>query len=159
MKPCFIRRASKEDALYIAKNLTPEDREEVVAATGIDPEVVLPASITPTREVYVAGLEHTGTPAILFGCDPVVGDEEAGVIWLLTTPEVYDFPVETAWHMKKFYDAYAERYPLLMNFIDERNKRHLQIIKWFGFKPIRRIEKFGPKSLPFIQFASYTPCA
>jgi hypothetical protein len=35
--------------------------------------------------------------------------------------------------------------------VDARNERH---INWLGFIMVRRVERFGARSLPFVEFAS-----
>lgn len=159
MKPCFTRPATEADALSVARRLTKEDREEVLANCGMSPELVLPGYVSSGREVYASGLLETCRPEILFGVDPIYGNPEGGVVWMLTTDAVYDHPVESVWNIKQLFEALHDRYPLLTNFIDARNTRHHKLLKWLGFRPFMRVEKFGAHSLPFIEFASYRPCA
>ncbi len=159
MKPTFVRNATPADALDIAHRLRPEDRAEAIAATGGDPRFLLPLAVQGGREVLVAGLQSNNRPEILFGVDPIPGVARAGLIWLLSTPEIYDHPVEFVMRTRELLDGFHERYDLLTNFMDERNTRHLKWLKWMGFKLIRRVECFGAQNLPFIEFASYRQCA
>lgn len=157
MKSVFIRCASVEDAVSIATRLRPEDRDEIIACCGIDPRVVLPAYVEEGREVYVSGLAFDQVPEMIFGTDPIPGDPEGATIWFLSTPRIYEFPVEFTVNTKKVFELYHDRYPFLTNFMDARNTKHLKLIKWLGFHPIRRVESFGAQSRPFIEFASYKP--
>jgi len=160
MKPVFVRPASLEDTRLVAARLRPEDRDEVLAASGLDPLLALPAYVQEGREVYAAGLEFDGVPEVLFGLDPIPIEMPAACIWLLSTPRLYDFPVEFTVNSRRWFDEAHERFELLTNFVDARNTRHHGWLKWLGFTFIRRVEKFGAHSLPFIEFASYRPkCA
>lgn len=160
MKPTFIRPATLADAEYVAANLRDADRQEVLAAVGIDPRLAVPFLVGAGREVYAAGLESNSRAEILFGVDPIPYEDRAGVAWLLSTPVIYDHPVEFVVRSKEIFETYHHRYELLTNFIDARNERHIKWLRFMGFHFIRRIEKFGAGSLPFYEFASFRPiCA
>lgn len=159
MQPTFVRPATAEDLQYVAHNLREEDRAEVVAATGLDPRLLLPHAAGEGREVLAAGLQHNDRAEIIFGVDPMPELPSVGVIWLLSTPAIYDHPVEFVVRTRELLDKFHERYELLTNFIDERNERHVKWLRWMGFKKIRRVESFGSQNLPFLEFMSYRPCA
>ena len=159
MVPTFVRRATLDDVHDIARRLRLADRQEVMAASGTIPEAALPVFIQAGREVWVAGLEEDGIPEIIFGVDPIPHVEKAGVIWLLSSDRIYQYPVEFVKRTQELLDEFHQRYELLTNFIDERNTRHIRWLKWMGFTLIRRVESFGAQSRPFIEFASYRPCA
>lgn len=126
----------------------------------MDPRVVLPAYVQEGREVLVAGFVEQ-PPQIIFGVDPVWGlEDEAAVIWMLSTPEIYKHAQVFVPYSKQIWDAYNERYPILTNFTDCRNTRHHTWLKWLGAKFIRRVDSFGAESRPFYEFVSYRPsCA
>lgn len=159
MKPTFVRPATAADLDYIAHNLRAEDHAEVVAATGIDPRLILPLAAEGGREVYTAGLISNNRAEIVFGYDPFPECPSAAVAWMLSTPVIYDYPVEIAVRSRECYDAAHRKYEVLTNFGDERNERHLKWLSWLGFKKLRRIESFGAESRPFIEFVSFRPCA
>lgn len=123
----------------------------------MDPRLVFPLFIQEGREVWAAGVESTGRAEILFGVDPVLDTENVGVIWLVSTPVLYQYPVEFVTRSKELLDKFHERYELLTNFIDERNTRHIRWLKWMGFVILRRVDRFGAHSLPFLEFASFRP--
>ena len=75
--------------------------------------------------------------------------ESDGLIWMLTTPVIKDYPVSFAREAKKFVDSRKEK--LLWNKVDKRNKVHLRLLKFLGFKFLREI-KYGPNNLSFIEF-------
>jgi hypothetical protein len=160
MKPTFVRPATLEDAISVASRLRPEDRDEVLAASGADPKLVFPEYVKEDRLIFAAGMAFDGIPEILWGADPIPFVEDACVGWLVTTPRIYEYPLETAIQIKRLFEELHKDYALITNFTDARNTKHHKLIEWLGCKPIRRIEKFGAHSLPFIEFASYRPrCA
>jgi len=151
----YVRLASIEDAQYVAEHLRDADRDEVRALCGMDPKFVLPAYVQEGREVHVAGFVGQ-PPQIIFGVDPIFGmEDEAAVIWMLSTPEIYKHAQVFVPYSKNIWDAYHERFPLLTNFSDARNTRHHTWLKWLGAHFIRRVEHFGAESRPFLEFASY----
>lgn len=157
MKPTFVRQATPADALDIAERLREEDRAEILAATGLDPRLALPAGVQGGGFVLTAGVESIGRPEILFGVDPVADCPEVGVAWMVSTPAIYDYPVEVAVRSRELHNLFHQRYELLTNYMDERNTRHRKWLSWLGFKFIRRVESFGAENRPFIEFASYRP--
>jgi hypothetical protein len=144
-----------EDAQYVAANLRDADRDEVLAACNLDPRLVLPLFIQEGREVWAAGVESNDRAEILYGVDPVECCPGAGTIWLLSTPVLYQYPVEFVVRSKELLDQFHERYELLGNYIDERNTRHIRWLKYMGFKILQRVECFGAQSRPFLEFASF----
>ena len=151
----FTRPATVDDAASVAARLRDEDRDEVLALCGIDPILVLPAYVEEGREVYVAGLTSSDRAEIIWGVDPIYGVDRAAVIWLLSTPIMYEHPQLFVPESKRIWDDFHKRFDLLTNFADARNIRHHQWLKWLGAKFIRRVESFGAQSLPFLEFASY----
>ena len=76
-----------------------------------------------------------------------VGDD--GAIWMLCTPEIERYPITFAREAKRYVDSREE--PLLWNIVDCRNTVHLKLLKFLGFKFLRKFE-YGPNNLHFIEF-------
>jgi hypothetical protein len=151
----YIRLASVEDAEHVAAHLRSEDRDEVLALCGMDPRLVLPAYVQEGREVHACGFIGK-SPEILWGLDPIFGMEDtAAVIWMLSTPAIFEHPQHFVPYSKNVWEAAHQRFQLLTNFTDARNTRHHKWLKWLGAHFIRRVEHFGAQSRPFLEFASY----
>lgn len=146
----FVRRATKADALYIAENLREADRQEVLAASGGDPRIILPALVDPRWETLCAGMGDT--PVVLFGCHEVYENPDVGVIWMLSTPVINRHRRLFMRCARRFVDVFHKRHTVLTNFIDARNTVHIRWLKLLGFKMLRRVP-YGAQSLPFIEFA------
>ena len=79
----------------------------------------------------------------------LAGVESNGLIWMLCTPAIHDYPLTFAREAKRFIESRKEK--LLWNIVDKRNTEHLKLLKFLGFKFLREI-KFGPNQLAFIEF-------
>ncbi len=131
-----------EAALEVASHLRPDDRREVEEGHGVD---VLQSLIYSARKGNSVWFEvPNGKTAGVAGVEP------DGLIWMLCTEAIYDYPVTFAREAKRFVDSRTE--PLLWNVVDERNKVHLKLLRFMGFKFLRKIFH-GPKQLSFIEFA------
>ena len=130
-----------EAAKEVASNLLPDDRREVEEGHGLAPMEELTNVAQSGSCVYFT--MPNGKTAGMAG----VGKE--GDIWMLCTPVIYKYPVAFARGAKRFVESRTE--PLLWNVVDERNKVHLRLLKFLGFKFLQKIS-FGPNQLSFIEF-------
>ena len=137
----YIHPITFEAALEVASNLRPEDRREVEEGHGIDPIEYLPTMSQKPSYVYFTVPD--GKTAGMAG----VGDK--GDIWMLCTPDIHRYPITFAREAKRYVDSRTE--PLLWNIVDSRNKMHLKLLKFLGFKFLRKL-KHGPNNITFIEF-------
>jgi hypothetical protein len=151
----FMREASAEDLIDVSRRLREADRQEVIANCGVPPELSIPAYSLSAHKPWVGGLKSDNLPEIIFGFDPIPFVPYGACCWMVSGDRIYDHAPFIMWISRRVFDHAHETYPLLTNFIDERNTRHIAWIKWLGFKFIRRIPEFGAQSRPFIEFASY----
>ena len=137
----YIHPCTVEAAIEVASNLREDDRRELVEGHGLDPMVVLPQA--SSWGSTVAFTVPDGRTAGLAG----VG--EANDIWMLCTPAVEAFPHTFAREAKRFINSRPE--PLLWNIADKRNRVHLKLLQFLGFKFLRELTH-GPNNLTFIEF-------
>ena len=130
-----------EAAKEVASNLRPEDRREIEEGHGLDPMEELVWAAQNLSCVYFT--MPNGKTAGMAGVEP------DGTIWMLCTPVIHDYPISFAREAKRFIDSRQEE--LLYNIVDERNKVHLKLLKFLGFKFLRKIS-YGPNNLTFIEF-------
>ena len=131
----------------MASNLRPEDLREVVEGHGLDPMILLPMAAQERSAVYFTVPD--GKTAGLAG----VG--KGGVIWMLCTPDIQRYPITFAREAKRFVDSREE--PLLWNIVACRNTVHLKLLKFLGFKFLRKL-RHGPNNLQFIEFCRVRRC-
>ena len=137
----YIHPATLEAALRVASNLLPDDYREVTEGHGHDPLNSLVVGFQNCDSVYfeVPNGEIAG----------MAGVHEGGQIWMLCTPAIYDYPHTFAREAKRYVNARTEK--LLWNIVDERNKVHLKLLRFLGFKFLRKFP-YGPNNLSFIEF-------
>ena len=137
----YIHPITLEAAAEVASNLRPDDRREVEEGHGI-PSALLP-SLMSQNPSYVYFTVPDGKTAGMAG----VGQE--GDIWMLCTPDIHRYPITFAREAKRYVDSRTE--PLLWNIVDIRNTAHLKLLKFLGFKFLRKLEH-GPNNVTFIEF-------
>ena len=130
-----------EPALEVASNLRPEDHREVEEGHGYDPVEYAKFIAQEGSAVYFT--VPNGKTAGMAGVGP------NGEVWMLCTPAIHDYPITFAREAKRFIESRSE--PLLWNIVDKRNIVHLKLLKFIGFKFLRKFNH-GPNNLPFIEF-------
>ena len=137
----YIHPATIEAALQVASNLLPDDRREVEEGHGLNPMEQLPLAVHRGSCVWFE--VPNGKTAGMAGVGP------KGEVWMLCTPAILEYPITFAREAKRFIDSREE--DILWNVVDKRNKVHLKLLKFLGFKFLEEIS-FGPNQLPFIEF-------
>ena len=137
----YIHPITVEAAIEVASNLRTDDRREVEEGHGHDPLEVLTLAAKDLPCVYFT--VPNGKTAGMAGVDP------GGIIWMLCTPAIHEYPVTFARESKRYVESRTE--PLLSNIFDKRNTVHLKLLKFLGFKFLREVSH-GPNQLPFIEF-------
>ena len=145
--PNYIHPITYEAALEVASNLRSDDLREVVEGHGLNPMILLPLAAEEGSAVYFTVPD--GKTAGLAG----VGDD--GTIWMVCTPDIERYPITFAREAKRFVDSREE--PLLWNIVDCRNTVHLKLLKFLGFKFLRKVTH-GPNNLQFIEFCRVRRC-
>ena len=137
----YIHQINLEAAIDVASNLRLEDRREVEEGHGADPYTYLVSEAQKGSCIYfeVPNGKTAG----------MAGVEEGGVIWMLCTPAILEYPLTFAREAKRWVESRPE--PLLWNVVDKHNKVHLKLLKFLGFKFLREFP-FGPNQLSFIEF-------
>jgi len=137
----YIHPITLEAATEVASNLRPDDLREVEEGHGINP-TALPFLMSQNPS-YVYFTVPDGKTAGMAG----VGNE--GDIWMLCTPHIHRYPITFAREAKRYVDSRTE--PLLWNIVDIRNTAHLRLLRFLGFKFLRKLEH-GPNNVTFIEF-------
>ncbi len=137
-----IQPATKEAAIEVASNLRFEDKREIEEGWGYNPTSYLPEIIN-----YGDNICFTVPNGKTAGLAGIYNKE---IIWMVTTPEIYNYPLSFARGAKNFINQRTE--PLLWNIADKRNTVHLKLLKFLGFKFLREVIH-GPRNLTFIEFS------
>lgn len=137
----FIHPITLEAALDVAFNLRQDDRREVEEGHGVNPIEYLTLEAKRGSCVYFE--VPNGKTAGMAGVD------NGGQIWMLCTSAIEDYPHTFAREAKRYVEGRQEK--LLWNIVDKRNKVHMKLLKFLGFKFLREI-RYGPNNLSFIEF-------
>ena len=140
--PKYIHPITLEAAIEVASNLCPDDRREVEEGHGHNPVEVLTLAAKNLSCVYFT--VPNGKTA------GMAGVSNDGGIWRLCTPAINDYPITFAREAKRYVDRQPHK--LLWNILDKRNRVHLKLLRFLGFKFLREF-KYGPNQLTFIEFA------
>ena len=143
----YIHPITLKAALEVASNLRSDDFRELSDGHGLDPLLYLAAMSADPSAVYFTA--PSGKAAGVAG----VGDK--GDIWMLCTNEIHKVPILFSRQAKRFVDSRTE--PLLWNIVDSRNTAHLKLLKFLGFKFLRKL-KHGPNNVTFIEFCRVRRC-
>jgi hypothetical protein len=143
-----IRRSFIEDVDWLAPRLRDADINEVKASMDWNPEQALIYGFYESSVCMSA--VRNNKPFVMFGVVEV--EPEVGAIWLLGSSMI-----ETSWvfflrKSKLWLDVLHKDYPLLFNYVDQRNEVHIRYLKWLGFTFINLHPQFGAGKLPFYEF-------
>lgn len=150
MSQLRLRRAELADADALAPRLREEDLQEILAADGRSPVIVLREGIASSDPCWA--VSNTGDLLVaLFGVIPDSRDSRQGKIWLLGAPALLEQPLSVSRLSRCWVEELQQRYPVLWNYVDSRNTVHVRWLERCGFKIIRRIEEFGVERRPFLE--------
>lgn len=147
-----IRTATLEDGELLAPRLRAADADEVRATTGRSVEYSLVTSIAHSKTTYA--VVEDGLVAAIFGMSQWPEKQVDGIVgapWLLASDIVVRHS-RTFLRCSRWWIAeQRQQYPLMMNFVDERNLVARQWLAWLGFEFQASIP-FGHSGLPFLPF-------
>ena len=140
----------------LAERLRPSDLDEIAATHALDPAVSLTTSIMLSDHAWVI-LKDT-LPIAVFGCAPS-GCPGSGLVWMMGTPDMDGH--RAAIRIARATNAYLVQmhatYPCLWNYIDARNGKSMNWLRWSGFQLLEAHPEHGPERRMFFTFARYAP--
>lgn len=154
-----VRIAKVDDVAAITPRLRQADTDELIAASGPDVAGQLREAIVQSvgrlgRTAFVA--EYDGEDIALFGFVPAGALSETAHPWLVGTEGLRRVPGM----LKKLSQSYCAvvlgEYPLLVNYVDARNRASIAWLARVGFK-IHPAKPFGVAGLPFHRFEMRGP--
>lgn len=146
MKP-YYREATVRDAIEVAKNLRPEDKQEL-EGRGLTP-LILPFCVT-SSEHSGAFFDEDGSIGGICGISPDPLQEGCGVVWMLCTPVVSRKPHTFVRAARRWLSEQEKNYRILWNLADARNHFHHKLLKMLGFKSLRVVNT-SPHFLPYLE--------
>ena len=142
-----LRLASEIDCIYLSENLRKEDIQEIQAVTGLPPLLSL-----------LTGLKMSSVPLVICNadCKPVamlgvVPNGLIGFIWMVGTDDLKKISLSFLRNSKDVCDVLKGKHQILHNFVDKRNKLHINWLKWMGFSIINEVN-YGIENRKFYEF-------
>ena len=149
-KSPIIRRATDEDILTVCRGLRQGDIDEAMALYGVHPAFAIPLHHIPEETWACEGV--TGPPGAHSLCGTAPTDlEGVGQIWMISLPFLTENKLPFLRFAPKVIEMFHEKYPILWNYIDARQKTHLQWLKFSGFQVIDYKPRWGVAGLPFYE--------
>ena len=142
-----LRLASEIDCIYLSENLRKEDIQEIQAVTGL-----------PTLLSLLTGLKMSSVPLVICNadCKPVamlgvVPNGLIGFIWMVGTDDLKKISLSFLRNSKDVCDVLKGIHQILHNYVDKRNKLHINWLKWMGFSIINEVN-YGIENRKFYEF-------
>lgn len=145
----YVRPSTQDDVDYLANNLRPEDREEVLASHGSTQDV-LQLGFDESDECWTIVVTDTEEIAGMYGVGTL--DNGVGVPWLLTAPALEKVYMPFLRQSKQWVKDINKKYPVLTNAVDEDYKVSIKWLQFVGFTFIKRHETWGVGNKPFLEF-------
>jgi hypothetical protein len=127
-----------------AKSLAPRLREadlNELKAHGLDSvENALISGVRDSTECYTVWNKEIDKPIAIFGSGDM---EDVGYVWMLGSNDIKRIRYEFIRHCKDWLAKLLERYSIVYNVIDVRNKVHMRWLKFMGFEFGSNIEING----------------
>lgn len=141
--------ATLDHIVEINKKVRREDRNELWVAAMQTPLDAMQMGIECGKTM--TGLVD-GEPVVMWG---VVEDSlmlKTGMPWMLATTELESHAMQFLRRCKKHVMEMLREYGTLENYVDARNIRAIQWLKWLGFTVSDKAEPYGVFGLPFHKF-------
>lgn len=126
-----VRPATPEDVAPIAAAMRAADREEVRASHDHTAEQALAASLAASTAAWTGVID--GEPVCMFGVGPVSILGGTGAPWMLGTARLEQYPRTFLRRCRPCVAAMRAVYPMLANYVDDRNEVSKRWLAWLGF--------------------------
>lgn len=146
-----IVEATVDHARDLAHRLRESDKAEVYASGGHNPERALVGSVNASEVSWTALLD--GRPEIMWGAAEYPYMEKTGIVWLLSSEEMYKIPGRFIQESHEYVSKMMETFDTLFNYVHAANIKSQQWLEMLNFHAVSRNEKHGYSQEPFILYA------
>lgn len=153
--PCaFVRAWEPGDAATLAPLLREADRQEVLAASGLDSLTILRQAVAGSIIACSIVDRRTGGVIGMFGAVTSPLRESDGILWLLGADALTESPIarQLIEDSRRFCAAFHSRFDRLYVCVDERQAASVRWLTWLGFVLVKRHEGYGFEQRPFLEF-------
>tara|TARA_B100000949_G_C14187705_1_gene410361 strand:- start:508 stop:1005 length:498 start_codon:yes stop_codon:yes gene_type:complete len=127
---CF-RRPSVDDIEYLSENLRPEDKDEIKAASGLDPKSGITQAVS-LKDTWIGAHDHG--PWLIFG--HIVIKPSQATLWCLCTTHISQHRVPFLRLSPYWINFLGSKFQSLNCFTDSRNEEHHRWLRYVRFKRI-----------------------
>ena len=143
----YFKLTTLEDIKYLAPKLRKEDKQEILALSGLLPYEALLIGFKNAVIVFTI-INPKNKPVGIFGIDD--WGNGVGGIWLLATKDLAKIQIAFLKECREVIKFLNTKYKILWNFVDCRNQLHIKWLKWCGFKFLRKTN-YGVLQKPFYE--------
>ena len=143
-----LRLASEIDCIYLSENLRKEDIQEIKAVMGNVPPLLSLLIGHKLSAVPLVICDAESKPVAMLG---VVPNGLIGSIWMVGTNDLKKISLSFLRNSKDVCDVLKGKHQILHNYVDKRNKLHINWLKWMGFTIINEIN-YGIENRKFYEF-------
>ncbi len=143
----YFKLTTLEDIKYLAPRLRQEDKQEILAGSGLTPYEALLIGFKNSVVVFTI-FNPKNKPVGIFGINNY--EKDIGVIWLLATKDLAKIQIAFLKQCREVVKFLNTKYKILWNFVDCRNQLHIKWLKWCGFKFLRKTN-YGVLQKPFYE--------
>jgi hypothetical protein len=145
----IVRESVKSDVNYLKYHLRRSDLLEIWSSHHYTPEKALEEGFENSLMCFTV---CNGLPIAMFGLNPdsLIGNK--ATIWLLSSYGLDNVKVRFVRNCRKFIDMMLSRYGYLENYVDVRNKKTIQWLKFLGAEFSDPVP-YGVDCLPFVHFS------
>lgn len=143
--------ATYQHAIDLAPLLRESDKNEVMASGGLTPLEALAGSVHASEVCWTALLDDH--PHIMWGAARCAGESNTGVVWLLSSEEMYKIKGRFIQESHIYVDEMFKTFDTLFNYVHAANIKSQQWLKMLGFDAIEYEIAYGVGKEPFILFA------
>ena len=142
----YVRFSLSKDPALLAPNLREEDLNELQVATSRSPQNTLFIGHILGKPCKTI-IGDTGNVIGMYGVSPMPNElcnsQRLGVIWCLTTPELFKIKKQFMKHCRNEIKAICKNYDKVINYVSPQNTKHIRWIKAMGFTIAKKPTPFG----------------
>lgn len=141
--------ATQDHVAQMLPNVRQADRDEVMASSGQRVEEILGRCVRRAEMAWSGMVDDE--VACIFGVEGASLLSETGYPWMIGTDLIERHAKPFLRRNRKMVGVMLERYPYLINYVDARNTKAIEWLRWLGFA-ILPAEPYGYARLPFHPF-------
>lgn len=145
-----IELATEDHIERMRDMVRPADADELWASSMMTPDRVM------KRALGISDFALTGfvndLPVCMWGVvtSSIIGN--IGTPWMVATKHLDRYAIPFLRFSKPQVMSLLDDYDMLRNYVDTRNTRAIQWLKWLGFKVEEKTEPYGMFKMPFHKF-------